>query len=38
VDHSSASYIFDKQGHVRLYVRHGQGPEPIVHDIKLLLD
>jgi protein SCO1/2 len=38
VDHSSASYIFDKQGNVRLYVRHGQGPEPIVHDIKLLLD
>jgi len=38
VDHSSASYIFDRSGHVRLYVRHGQGPEPIVHDIKLLLE
>jgi len=38
VDHTSASYIFDKQGNVRLYVRHGQGPEPIVHDIKLLLN
>lgn len=37
VDHTAGSYIFDPQGRIRLFVRHGQGPEPIVHDLKLLL-
>jgi protein SCO1/2 len=37
VDHTAASYVFDPQGRVRLFVRHGQGPEPIVHDLKALL-
>lgn len=37
VDHTAGSYIFDQQGRIRLFVRHGQGPEPIVHDLKLLL-
>lgn len=37
LDHSAGSYVFDPQGRVRLFVRHGQGPEPIVHDLKLLL-
>jgi len=37
LDHTAASYVFDPQGRVRLFVRHGQGPEPIVQDLKLLL-
>ncbi len=37
IDHTAGSYVFDRQGRVRLFVRHGQGPAPIVHDIKLLL-
>jgi protein SCO1/2 len=38
MDHSAASYVYDPKGRLRLYVRNGQGPEPILHDIKLLLD
>jgi protein SCO1/2 len=37
VDHTAGSYVFDTQGRIRLFVRHGQGTEPIVHDLKLLL-
>ena len=37
MDHTAASYVFDPQGRARLFVRHGQGPEPIVHDLKILL-
>lgn len=37
IDHTAGSYVFDKEGHVRLFVRHGQGPAPIVSDLKLLL-
>ncbi|SPK73617.1 putative cytochrome c oxidase assembly factor, scoC [Cupriavidus taiwanensis] len=37
VDHSAGSYIFDPQGKLRLFIRHGQGPEPIAHDLKQLL-
>ncbi|GJI95296.1 SCO family protein [Duganella vulcania] len=37
MDHTAASYVFDKQGKIRLLVRAGQGPAPIVHDLKLLL-
>jgi len=37
LDHSAGSYVFDKQGHVRLFVRFNQGPDPITHDLKLLL-
>lgn len=37
LDHTAGSYIFDPQGRIRLFVRHGQGAEPIVHDLKLLL-
>ena len=38
VDHTAASYVFDQNGKIRLFVRHGKGPEPIVHDIKQLLN
>jgi len=37
MDHTAASYVFDKQGKIRLLIRPGQGPAPAVHDIKLLL-
>ena len=38
VDHTAGSYIFDPQGRIRLFIRHGQGVEPIVHDLKILLN
>jgi len=37
VDHSAASYVFDKQGKLRLLIRSGQPAAAAVHDIKLLL-
>ncbi|MDE2429927.1 MAG: SCO family protein [Burkholderiales bacterium] len=37
MDHTAGSYVFDPEGHIRLFLRHGQGAEPIVHDLKLLL-
>ena len=37
VDHTAGSYVFDPQGKLRLFVKHGAGPEPIVHDLRLLL-
>lgn len=37
VDHTAGSYVFDPQGRIRLFIRHGQGLEPIVHDLKMLL-
>lgn len=37
MDHTAASYVFDKQGKIRLLARSGQGPAPLVHDLKLLL-
>ncbi|MDQ9169024.1 SCO family protein [Oxalobacteraceae bacterium R-40] len=37
VDHTAGSYIFDPQGRIRLFARHGQGSESIVHDLKILL-
>lgn len=37
MDHTAGSYVFDPQGHLRLFVKHGQGPDPIVHDLKQLL-
>lgn len=37
VDHTAGSYVFDPQGRLRLFIRHGQGAEPIAHDLKLLL-
>ncbi|KQQ47271.1 photosynthetic protein synthase I [Duganella sp. Leaf126] len=37
VDHTAASYIFDKNGKVRLMVPHAKGQAAIVHDIEQLL-
>jgi protein SCO1/2 len=38
VDHTYGSYVFDRNGKIRLFVRHGKGPTPILQDIKLLLE
>jgi len=38
MNHTAASYVFDPQGRLRLFVRHGQGAEPLAADLKLLLD
>ncbi|WP_426104068.1 SCO family protein [Massilia sp. TSP1-1-2] len=37
MDHTAGSYVFDQQGKIRLFVRHGKGATPIAQDIKLLL-
>lgn len=37
MDHTAGTYVFDPQGRIRLFVRHGQGVEAIVHDLKMLL-
>lgn len=37
VDHSAGTFVFDPQGHLRLYVGNGQGPEVFAHDIRELL-
>jgi protein SCO1/2 len=37
IEHTAGSYVFDKNGKIRLFLRHGQGPAPITHDLKLLL-
>lgn len=37
MDHTAGSFVFDPQGRIRLFIKHGQGAEPIVHDLKLLL-
>jgi protein SCO1/2 len=37
VDHTAASFVFDPEGRVRVYVRYGAGAEPLAHDIRLLL-
>jgi protein SCO1/2 len=37
IDHTAGSYVFDKEGRLRLFIRHGGGADPIVHDIRQLL-
>jgi protein SCO1 len=37
MDHSAGSYIFDRQGRLRLYVGYGRGADVFAHDIDLLL-
>ena len=37
VDHTAGTFVFDKQGQLRLFVRHGQGPGLIAHDLRQLL-
>lgn len=37
VDHTAGTYIIDRDGRVRLFVRHGETVEPIVADLKRLI-
>lgn len=37
IDHTAASYAIDPQGRLRLYIKHGETPEQMAADIKLLL-
>ena len=37
IDHTAGSYVYDRSGKLRLFLKHGVGPDPIVHDLKLLL-
>jgi protein SCO1/2 len=38
VDHLAVSYVYDPQGRLRLAVRYGRGADPLVHDVRLLLE
>ncbi len=37
LDHTAGTYVFDPQGHVRLFVRQGEPAASVVHDLKQLL-
>ena len=37
VDHSAGTFVFDKQGRLRLFAQYGAGAKPILHDVRLLL-
>lgn len=37
LDHSAGSYIYDRQGRIRLYNRYGSGAEALASDIRLLI-
>jgi len=37
IDHTAGTYIIDRKGNVRLFVRLEQGVEPLVEDLKRLL-
>ncbi|MCL4769983.1 MAG: SCO family protein [Burkholderiaceae bacterium] len=38
VDHSAGSYVYDAEGKLRLFIKHGTGPDPIAHDLRRLLN
>ena len=37
MDHSAASFVYDPQGNLRLYVRYGAGVDAVAADVKTLL-
>jgi protein SCO1/2 len=37
VDHTAASFVFDRQGHIRLYTRYNQGADKLAADLRQLL-
>jgi len=37
MDHTAGSYVFDPQGRLRLFVRHGGSIDPLVADLRTLL-
>jgi protein SCO1/2 len=38
MNHTAGSYVFDPAGHIRLFVRHGQGTDVLASDIRTLLE
>lgn len=38
VDHTAGSYVLDREGRLRLFVRHNQGIDTLANDLSLLLD
>lgn len=38
IDHTAGTYVFDRTGKLRLFVKHGQGPEALTQDLTTLLD
>jgi protein SCO1/2 len=38
MDHSAGTFVFDKQGRLRLFGNYGVGAKPILHDVKVLLN
>jgi protein SCO1/2 len=37
IDHTAGAYVFDPQGRIRLFSRHGAGPKALEEDIRALL-
>ncbi len=37
IDHTAGSYVFDRQGRVRLFTRYGSGAKALADDLKILL-
>ncbi len=37
MDHTAASYVFDPQGHIRLFTRYGSGVDKLTDDVRQLL-
>jgi protein SCO1/2 len=37
MDHSAANFVYDTQGHLRLYSRYDAGPQALASDLQLLL-
>ena len=37
IDHTAGSYAFDRNGQLRLFIKHAQGPETLAQDLKELL-
>ena len=37
MDHSAGSYVFDTQGHIRLYHRYGSGAQGLAEDVRALI-
>jgi protein SCO1/2 len=37
IDHSAGTYVFDKQGRLRLFMNFGEKPKDIAQDLSLIL-
>jgi protein SCO1/2 len=37
MEHTAASFVYDAQGHIRLYTRYGMGPKALAEDLQQLL-